>query len=378
VILGARRVSRLVSVLGVAVLALLAGAAPAVADPAVGAAGRAPAVAWSTASGGLPPRCTPTGGPVVPRPAPRRALAAGLLPALLGAVAREAAAAAPITPPSAPPCSSAGRSTGDETSAAVLHGWGTPARVEEFDGPKLGPAWGVYNGPGHGGNGRRTPKAVGLRDGIMTITGDARGDTAGMEWGQGQRYGRWEGRVKAPASDPSYNALLLLWPDAENFPVGGEIDFMEMMDHTRQKTNVFLHYGRHNDQVSGSVRADATQWHNWAVEWTPTHIAKFLDGKEWWRTERTAIFPPGKMHLCVQLDWFPGDARGRVRPSTMQVDWVKQYTLSPADLARSAADDAARAASVPPSATPSGAVAAPSAPAVYSSSVRPQSGHPGS
>src|SRR5918998_627444 len=85
-----------------------------------------------------------------------------------------------------------------------------------------------------------TVDAVGVRDGILTITGDPKGNTAGMEWGGGQRYGRWEGRVRAPASDPTYNALLLLWPDAENFPVGGEIDFMEMMDHTRQKTNVFL------------------------------------------------------------------------------------------------------------------------------------------
>jgi hypothetical protein len=185
------------------------------------------------------------------------------------------------------------------------------------------------DGPGHGGKGRRTPDAVSVRDGILTITGDPKGSTAGMEWGGGQRYGRWEGRVRAPASDPTYNALLLLWPDAENFPVGGEIDFMEMMDHTRQKTNVFLHYGKSNKQVSGSVIADATQWHNWAVEWTPTHVATFLDGKEWWRTERAEILPPGPMHLCIQLDWFPKSSRNRVQTSTMQVDWVKQYAVSP-------------------------------------------------
>ena len=220
-----------------------------------------------------------------------------------------------------------------------MQGWGEPARVDEFDGTgtgaaALGDEWNVYDGPGHAGNGRRTPDAVSVRDGVMTITGNPDGDTAGMEWGGGQRYGRWEGRVKAPASDPSYNALLLLWPDAEDFPVGGEIDFMEMMDHTRQKTNVFLHYGKNNRTVSGSVVADATQWHNWAVEWTPTHIATFLDGKEWWRTERAEILPPGPMHLCIQLDWFPKEADGAVQESTMQVDWVKQYTLSPAELGK--------------------------------------------
>jgi licheninase len=108
---------------------------------------------------------------------------------------------------------------------------------------------------------------------------------------------------------------------------------MEMMDHTRQETHVFLHYGEDNDTVSGTVTADATQWNNWAVEWTPTHVATFLNGKEWWRTERADILPPGPMHLCIQLDWFPKAARGPVQESTMHVDWVKQYALGPADLA---------------------------------------------
>jgi licheninase len=328
----------------VVALAVLAGAPPAAAalpEPAL--PGAAPMAAAATAT------TTPTARCVAPPPRPPADPVlgrSGLLAALLGAVAarvRPPSASAP--PPAAAPCPrTTRRSAGDATSAGVLRGWGEPSRVDEFDGTALGPPWGVYNGPGHGGNGRRTPRAVGVRDGILTITGDARGNTAGMEWGSGQRYGRWEGRVRAPASDRTYNALLLLWPDAENFPVGGEIDFMEMMDHTRQETNVFLHYGKRNRQVSGSVRVDATQWHNWAVEWTPTHVATFLDGKQWWRTDRTDILPPGPMHLCVQLDWFPDSGRGRVRPSTMQVDWVKQYTLGPADARRSASAGAPPAA----------------------------------
>jgi hypothetical protein len=170
---------------------------------------------------------------------------------------------------------------------------------------------------------------VSVADGVVTITGDDDGTTGAISWHPGQRYGRWEGCVQADPGKGGYNALFLLWPVAENFPVGGEIDFMEMMDHTRQKTNVFLHYGKSNKQVSGSVVVDATQWHNWAVEWTPTYVATFLDGEEWWRTERAEIFPPGPMHLCIQLDWFPKSGRSEVQTSTMQVDWVKQYALTP-------------------------------------------------
>jgi beta-glucanase (GH16 family) len=159
----------------------------------------------------------------------------------------------------------------------------------------------------------------------MTITGDSQGNTEGMAWNPGQMYGRWEGRVRAPASDESYNALMLLWPDAENFPVGGEIDFMEMMDHNRQKTDIFIHYGEDNSQVNGSVEVDGTEWHNWAVEWTPEAITAYVDGEEWYRTTDSSIFPPGPMHLCIQLDWFPeGDTP---KQSIMEVDWVRQYSL---------------------------------------------------
>ncbi|NMI01933.1 glycoside hydrolase family 16 protein [Pseudonocardia sp. K10HN5] len=212
--------------------------------------------------------------------------------------------------------------TGEGTTAAERLGWGTPNRVDDFDGGTE--QWSIYDGPGHAGNGRRTPSAVSVTDGVLTITGDSAGNTAGMAWNPGQKYGRWEGRVRAPAGDPSYNALLLLWPDAEDFPVGGEIDFMEMMDHTRQKTDIFIHYGADNSQVNGQVEIDATQWHNWAVEWTPEAITAYVDGEEWYRTTDASIFPPGPMHLCIQLDWFPEG--GTPEESRMEVDWVRQYS----------------------------------------------------
>ena len=185
-------------------------------------------------------------------------------------------------------------------------------RADEFDAGTG--RWSIYDGPGHAGEGRRSPSAVSVRDGVLTITGDPSGTTAGMSWGDGRRYGRWEARVRAPAGDPSYNALVLLWPDAENWPEGGEIDFMEIGDPDRQEVDVFLHYGEDNEQKHGRVKTDATRWHNWAVEWTPTSITTFLDGRKWYGTTDRAVQPPGPMHLCIQLDWFPpGAVRCRSR-----------------------------------------------------------------
>jgi hypothetical protein len=230
---------------------------------------------------------------------------------------------------------------GPDTSAATKYNWGTPTRVDNFDGTTLDSSWGVYNGPGHNGAGRRTPDAISVKDGIMTMTGDAQGNSGGMAWQPGQRYGRWEGRVRSPAGDPNYHAVMLLWPDAENWPVGGEVDFMEISDPSRQNTQMFLHYGQDNQQVQGSVDIDATQWHDWAVEWTPTGVTAYVDGKEWWSTKQVDILPPGPMHLCIQLDNFSG---GNMKKTTMEVDWVKEYKLSPADAAKGAVGDAGKAA----------------------------------
>ena len=216
-----------------------------------------------------------------------------------------------------------GGGTGAGATAAERHGWGEPERVDDFSGGLE--QWSVYDGPGHAGQGRRSPSAVTVQGGVLRITGDASGTTAGMAWNPGRRYGRWEGRVRAPVGDPSYHALLLLWPDAEDFPRGGEIDFMETSDPARQRTEIFIHHGPQNDQVSGQVAVDSNDWHTWAVEWTPDGITAYVDGREWYRTTDTSVLPPGPMHLCIQLDWFPDG--GTPRETVMEVDWVKQYAL---------------------------------------------------
>jgi licheninase len=221
---------------------------------------------------------------------------------------------------------------GDETSAAAQLQWGEPVYTETFDGD-LGPEWQLYDGPGHGDKGRRSPDAISVDDGLLTLTGDSKGRTGGMALDVGQMYGRWEGRVQAPPTDETYNALLLLWPDKEDWPEGGEVDFMEMTDPTRQKTKFFLHYSEDDLKIEGEVLADATQWHNWAVEWTPEHIVAYLDGKEWFRTEQADALPPRPMHLTIQLDWFPEqgdeDPTNDVENSKMHVDWIRQYEYTP-------------------------------------------------
>ncbi|WP_226352136.1 glycoside hydrolase family 16 protein [Pseudonocardia sp. ICBG601] len=212
-------------------------------------------------------------------------------------------------------------------SAGETFNWGPPEVIDDFDGDL--DRWSLYDGPGHDGNGTRSPDAATTSNGILTIHGSADGTTAGLAWPQhSQHHGRWEVRMKAPTGSPSYNALALLWPTQENFPIGGEIDFAEIMDPERKKIELFLHYGADNSQVHGELDIDATQWHNYAVEWTPDAITAFVDGKEWWKTTDTSISPPGPMHLTLQLDWFP---KGDNQTGEVHYDWVKQWALNNGD-----------------------------------------------
>jgi hypothetical protein len=210
-------------------------------------------------------------------------------------------------------------------TAAAAHGWVAPIRADDFVDRSSLNDWWLYDSPGHAGNGRRTPDAITVADGELTITGDELGNSGGMALrGSGQVYGRWEVCAKSPPAAAAYHSVLLLWPDAEDWSVGGEIDFMEIVDPLRQIVGAALHFGANDQRLDGSVRIDATQWHSWAVEWTPDRIATYVDGVQWWETTDTVHFPPRKMHLCIQLDNFGGDTRAG---GHQIVDWARQYPL---------------------------------------------------
>jgi hypothetical protein len=200
--------------------------------------------------------------------------------------------------------------------------WGKPSRTAYFTDSSVLSDWWIYEGRTQHGN--RTATQISFADGIMTLNGDAAGNDAGIAWGPGQKYGAWEVRVKIPAGAPNYDPVLLLWPDAENWPTGGEIDFMEIWgDGSRQAVNSVLHYGSTNQQAGATKVVDATQWHTYAVSWTPTQITTYVDGTPIFTTTDTSTFPPGPMHLAIQLDMLGPDISAGAQ---MHVAWVKEYS----------------------------------------------------
>ena len=137
----------------------------------------------------------------------------------------------------------------------------------------------------------------------------------------------------------SYHPVAIVWPDSDRWPEDGEFDFMENSRPGDDHAEAFLHYP-HSASVSVQQEhatksgVDLSQWHNFGFEWTSTGISGFLDGVQWFSYAGGAIsgtrqniqdMPSG--HLTLQLDNFNG-ASGN-QPATMEVDWVRVYTLTP-------------------------------------------------
>ena len=234
--------------------------------------------------------------------------------------------------------------TADLTTAAGRFNWGAPLpQSDDFTSATLDTTkWSVYNGPGHGGNGRRLPARVAIVNGVLTLTGLANGDSAGMAHRFNQQYGRWEVRCRSSntsTSGETYHPVLIIWPESDEWPEDGEYDFLENSTPGDDHAGAFIHYPHPSSvpvQQEQATKAgvDLTQWHNVAFEWTPNGVKGFIDGVEWFSYSGGAIsgrrsniqaMPSG--HLTIQLDNFNGSSGNR--EGKFEIDWVRVYTLVP-------------------------------------------------
>lgn len=213
----------------------------------------------------------------------------------------------------------------DGVTAAEKFGWKNLIQEDNFDGTSLSDKWSAYEGEGHDGNGIRDPDAISVADGILIIDGTPDGTTGGLAWDGSQLHGRWEARARYTAGTSAYHCVLLLWPTAEDWPVGGEVDYSEVSNGDRQELEFFLHYGEDNSQEQSKTTVDMTVWTNFAVEWNENEVIGWVNGEEFFRSEKPEAVPPRPMHATIQLDWFPED--GPEGPGKMEVDWIRQYSL---------------------------------------------------
>ena len=283
--------------------------------------GASPSVAALAKTGGGPtPSPTPTSSS---SPTPDAKPAASTAPTPTPVPPQ---AASPSSPPTA---SAVLAAMAGGTEAAVAQGWGPITGGDEFNysGAPDPTKWNVYNSAGHAGMGVRSPQAISVNNGMMTISGNSAGTTGGMSAKfSRQQYGRYEVRMRTSANEPQYHAVSILWPDATS-PKCAEVDFAEQTGDLAD-INFFLHYGCANGvQTYAKKPLDMTQWHNYAVQVCPSGITGYVDGQAWFKDTDPAHQPGQSMHQTLQLDWFPVSGQ-TTKPATMNVDWVRDYSIN--------------------------------------------------
>ena len=139
-------------------------------------------------------------------------------------------------------------------------------------------------------------------------------------------YGKYTVRFRAD-SLAGFKTAWLLWPDNNNWPHDGEIDFPE--NDLNGTINAFMHRegaSSGSDQDAFSTNATDSSWHTASIEWTPSAVRFILDGQVIGTS--TSRIPDTPMHWVLQTE---SCLDGCPAPSTagnVQIDWVVAYSFN--------------------------------------------------
>ena len=163
-------------------------------------------------------------------------------------------------------------------------------------------------------------------------------------------YGRFEINAKLPSGRGTWPAIWMLPVDWAygGWPESGEIDIMEHVGYDHGVIHASTHSKKYywiiNTQKTATINVDNvdTEFHTYAMEWTPNKIEVFVDDISYFvstfDSEKDAedgfkAWPFDKpfnliLNIAVGGEW--GGVEGideSIFPQTMEIDWIKVYSL---------------------------------------------------
>jgi hypothetical protein len=143
---------------------------------------------------------------------------------------------------------------------------------------------------------------------------------------QYQQYGRYSARMRVDTPELNeYYIAWLLWPQSENWPLDGELDFPE--GPLSDTVGGFQHFAGAGScdgckQPSIDIGARYTDWHTYTIEWSPDRVRFLLDDTV--VLDSTAWVPQTPMRWQLQTETRgTGTSSGR-----LLVDWVAIWAYS--------------------------------------------------
>lgn len=133
-----------------------------------------------------------------------------------------------------------------------------------------------------------------LRDGSLVIRAVKLGNpidgcryaSARMNTTKAWKYGYFEGRMKLPVGTGTWPAFWMLPQKFSQWPLEGEMDIMEHVGSNPDTVHITMHTQKYNHTIGTQqtsinyVRGVQSEFHVYALQWTPDSICGFIDGKQ--------------------------------------------------------------------------------------------------
>ena len=150
------------------------------------------------------------------------------------------------------------------------------------------------------------------------------------------QFGYFETRVKgSPANGVHVSLWMMGYEDTPDH--SGEICLFELLGSENSKTSSKVRYGVHpfhdpnleEEFFVESFEMDSTQFHIYAVDWTPTHIDFFIDNVKVKTIQQSPQYPMqfmlGMFELPFDEGWNGPYDPDAPYPKTFTVDYVRGY-----------------------------------------------------
>lgn len=223
---------------------------------------------------------------------------------------------------------------------------------DEFDGNEINPSNWTYDIDGHGwGNNElqyytNRPENARVEDGNLIIEArkesfegsqytSARLKSEGL---QNFLYGKVEARIKIPEGQGLWPAFWMLGSNfaPEGHPACGELDIMEHINNEDYVCGT-IHWDGGNGMLDAGGQTygiDFSQYHTYAVEWSPEYIKWFIDEKQYGEYSiKDNVNGTDSYHkpffiilnLAVGGNWPKNPDATTEFPAKMYVDYVRVY-----------------------------------------------------
>jgi beta-glucanase (GH16 family) len=208
----------------------------------------------------------------------------------------------------------------------------------DFPGSSLPSGWDAYNGePGGDPDGNWVPSNVTVSGGALNLMATPSAQGGVQFYGNPQTYGMYLVRMKGDDEpDLDINNLAILWP-AQQGVWPPEVDFFQDLGGTRQSFSASLHVAPDGNfsccvVASPTQNNNATAWHTYGVQWTPTSMTYTIDGRVWASVSRSSLSSPDQwptipMNLTLQSQ-NQASAQPGGTIDTMSVAWVAEYAMN--------------------------------------------------